>query len=314
MSTSFQPLDVVTGAFSYSGAAIGRELQAAGRQVRTLTGHPERAPADTRIDVRPLGFDDSALLTRSLEGAHTLYNTYWVRSAHGGIDHQRAVSNSRTLLEAAARAGIQRIVHLSITHPSLDSPYPYFRGKAQVEQIIAELGVSYAIVRPAVLFGNDGVLINNIAWLLRHLPIFAIGGDGSYRIRAIHVDDLARLCVDLGSRTETIIIDAVGPQTLTFRQLVETVRFGVGSHAVVVSVPDVLLTLLSRTLSLALRDTLLTSDEYHAMADGLADSDAPSTGTIVLSEWVREHGSGLGQLYANDVRRHFRHTASDGPS
>jgi NADH dehydrogenase len=133
-------VDVVTGAFSYSGAAIARELQAAGRGVRTVTAHPGRAPADTDIDVRPLNFDDPDELTQSMRGASTLYNTYWVRFAHGRIDHAAAVANSRTLFEAAVAAGVQRIVHVSITHPSLDSPYPYFRGKAAVERILAIQG------------------------------------------------------------------------------------------------------------------------------------------------------------------------------
>jgi NADH dehydrogenase len=316
MTTRPDTLDVVTGAFSYSGAAIARELQAAGRRVRTLTGHPDRARAGAEIEVRPLNFDDPGELTRSMRGAHTLYNTYWVRFAHGHIDHDAAVANSRVLLEAAASAGVQRIVHVSITHPSLDSPYPYFRGKAQVEQILGQVGVSQAIVRPAILFGGDGVLINNVAWLLRHLPVFAVGGHGSYRVRGIHVQDLARLCVELGGRTDTVVMDAVGPQSVTFRELVDAVRAAVGSHTVVVPLPGPVLTGLSRALSLVLRDTLLTRDEYQAMAGGLADSDAPSTGTIVFTDWVAEHGPNLGRHYANELDRHFR-TASklqaDGP-
>ena len=306
MSAQSEPFDVVTGAFSYSGAAIAAQLLAAGRRVRTLTGHPDRAPAATEIEVRPLTFDDLAELTRSLRGAHTLYNTYWVRFAHGQVSHDVAVANSRALFQAAAAAGIQRIVHVSITHPSLDSPYPYFRGKAQVEQILGDLGISYAIVRPAILFGGDGVLINNIAWLLRHLPVFAIGGRGTYRVRGIHVEDLARLCVDLGARTDTVVVDAVGPQSLTFRELVEAVRAAVGSHAVVVPVPARLLTGLSRALSVVLRDRLLTREEYQAMAEGLADSDAPATGKIIFTDWVVAHGPELGRRYANELERHFR--------
>ena len=148
-------VDVVTGAFSYSGAAIARELRDAGRAVRTLTGHPERAPAGTPLAVAPLDFTDPAGLVRALHGAHTLYNTYWVRFARGAIDHQAAIANSRILFAAAAQAGVQRIVHVSITHPSPDSPYPYFRGKARVEQILAECGVPYAIARPAIEQGFD---------------------------------------------------------------------------------------------------------------------------------------------------------------
>jgi uncharacterized protein YbjT (DUF2867 family) len=306
MTTRPDTVDVVTGAFSYSGAAITAELQARGRLVRTLTGHPDRAPTGTQVDIRPLNFDDPVELAGSMSGAHTLYNTYWVRFAHGYLDHDAAVANSRTLFEAAVAADIQRIVHVSITHPSLDSPYPYFRGKARVEDILARTGVSHAIVRPAILFGGDGVLINNIAWLLRRLPVFALGGRGEYRVRGIHVDDLARMCVELGARDDNVVVDAVGPESLTFRHLAETVRAAVGSHAILLPVPGPVITGLSRALSVVLRDTLLTRDEYQAMVAGLADSDAPATGRIVLSDWIAEHGSELGRRYANELDRHFR--------
>ena len=175
--------DVVTGAFSYSGAVIASELQAAGHRVRTLTGHPGRAPAGTAIEVRPLDFTDPAGLTESLRGARALVNTYWVRFAHGQVSHEIAVARSRVLFQAAAEAGVRRVVHVSITHPDADSPYPYFRGKAAVEQALADLGLPHTVLRPAILFGGNGVLINNIAWLLRHLPVFAVGGTGEYRIR-----------------------------------------------------------------------------------------------------------------------------------
>src|SRR5580704_16187630 len=193
-------LDVVTGAFSYSGAAIARELIRSGHAVRTLTGHPERAPAGSPIDARLLDFGAERELAESMAGAHTLYNTYWVRFAHGAVTHDLAVANSKVLFAAAARAGVQRIVHISITNPSLTSADPYFRGKAEVEQALTGCGVPYAAARPAVLFGGDGVLVNNIAWLLRRLPVFAIGGRGNYRLWPIHIDDLARLCADLGAR------------------------------------------------------------------------------------------------------------------
>jgi uncharacterized protein YbjT (DUF2867 family) len=305
-------LDVVTGAFSYSGAAISRELISRGRRVRTLTGHPGRAPAGTEIDIRPLDFADPAGLAglaglaASLDGVHTLYNTYWVRFSHGQVTHDLAVRNSRVLFTAAAQAGVQRIVHVSITHASLTSPNSYFRGKAEVEQALADSGVPHAIARPAVLFGGNGVLLNNIAWLLRRLPVFAIGGRGDYRLRPIHVDDLARLCADLGERSDTLTVDAVGPQSVTFAALVAAIKSAVGSRAVVVRVPGALIPALAAGLNVVLRDTLLTAGEYRAMAAGLADSDAPATGSVVLTDWIREHASELGRHYANELDLHFR--------
>jgi nucleoside-diphosphate-sugar epimerase len=298
--------DVVTGAFGYSGAAIARELLAAGRQVRTLTGHPGRAPADTEIDARPLDFADADGLERDLRGAHTLYNTYWIRFPHGGETHATAVANSRVLFAAAARAGVQRIVHVSITHADPASPYPYFSGKAAVEAYLRDLGVPHAITRPSILFGGDGVLLNNIAWLLRRLPVFAVGGRGDYQVRPIHVDDLARLCLQLGGRPDSVTVDAVGPDSPTFRDMVLAIRAAVGSRALIVPAPGWAIPPLSAALGTALHDVLLTRDEYGAMADGLADSDGPSTGSTSLTEWIAGHGHELGRSYANELTRHYR--------
>jgi uncharacterized protein YbjT (DUF2867 family) len=302
-------LDAVTGAFSYSGKAIARALADSGRQVRTLTGHANRATGASPIEVRPLDFDDQIGLVASLEGVTTLYNTYWVRFAHQRIDHDLAVENSRALFQAARRAGVERIVHVSITHPSVDSPLPYFRGKAFVERALAETGVSYAVLRPAIFFGGDGVLLNNIAWLLRHLPVFAIGGRGDYRIRAIHVDDLAQLCLEKGAERVDSVSDAVGPERPTFLELVNSIKNAVESRSLLVHVPGAVLPLFSRVVGTALGDVLLTRDEYRAMADGLANTEGPATGATALSEWLVEHAPVLGLTYANELKRHFDTTS-----
>lgn len=298
--------DVVTGAFGYSGAAIARELLAVGHQVRTLTGHPGRAPAGTPIDVRPMDFADPDALSRDLAGAHTLYCTYWIRFPHGDVTHDTAVGNLRTLFDAAARAGIQRIVHISITHADPASKYPYFRGKGEAEQYLVASHVPYAIVRPAILFGENGVLLNNIAWLLRRLPVFAIGGRGDYRIRPIHVTDLAKLCLRLGAGTDNVRVDAVGPESVPFGKMVAAIRAAVGSHALVVPVPGRLIPPLSRALNAVLHDVLLTTEEYEAMAAGLADSGEPATGEIKVTDWIAEHGDSLGRSYANELDRHYK--------
>jgi uncharacterized protein YbjT (DUF2867 family) len=301
--------DAVTGAFSFSGAAIAGELLRRGHQVRTLTGHPDRAPAGTPIDRRPLNFADPDGLRASLTGVHTLYNTYWVRFAHGAVNHETAVANSRVLFAAAVAAGVERIVHVSITNPSPDAPDSYFRGKAAVEQALAGSGIpSYAVARPAILFGSKGVLVNNVAWLLRRLPVFAIGGRGDYRLRPVHVDDLAALCVGLGARTDTTVVDAVGPESLTFREFVETIRAAVGSRALVIPVPGLLIPVLAGALNIALRDTLLTADEYLSLAAGRADSAGPATGAIAFTQWVQAHGAELGRRYLNELDLHFRAT------
>ncbi len=119
-----------------------------------------------RLSTSPFNFDNPAALARTLEGADTLFNTYWIRFAHGGINHDTAVENLMTLISAAEDAGVRRIVHLSITNATLDSPLPCSRGKARVEDAICQSSMSHAILRPTVIFGREDILQNNIAWML----------------------------------------------------------------------------------------------------------------------------------------------------
>jgi nucleoside-diphosphate-sugar epimerase len=311
----FTGFDVVTGAFSNTGRAIADHLLQSGRRVRTLTGHPERRSPSSPVEARPLEFADRAGLVESMRGAATLYNTYWVRFAHGSTTHDHAVANTRALFEAAAEAGAQRIVHVSITHPDVGSTDSYFRGKALVEQALTETGVPCAIVRPGILFGGQAVLLNNIAWLLRHLPVFAVGGDGRYRVRPVHVDDLARLCVTLAADGgDRIVADAVGPERPTFLELVTQIRDATRSRARIVRVPGPVVPVLSRMLGRVMRDVLLTRDEYVALASGLADTDGPATGTTSVAGWIEANAKVLGRGYVNEVRLHYRPSRGGPPA
>jgi uncharacterized protein YbjT (DUF2867 family) len=300
-------LDLVTGAFSYSGSHIAERLLESGRQVRTLTFHPTRPhPLNGRVDARRYRFGDPVALARSLEGVTNVYNTYWVRFDHGPATFANAVENSRTLFFAARRAGAARIVHLSIANPALESPLPYYRGKALVERALAEAGVPYSIVRPTLIFGGErDVLTNNIAWILRHLPVFAIPGDGRYPVQPVHAVDLARICVEHASAERDVIVDAAGPETMSFVELVHAARTAVRSRAAIVHVPSLAMSVAAGALGLIVRDVVLTPDEIRGLTSGLLVSHAPPLGRISFSGWLSDHGASLGGVYANELRRHF---------
>ncbi len=230
-ANSVQEVDVVTGAFSYTGKYIAQRLLVQGRLVRTLTGHPDRtSPFGVKVDTFPFNFDRPSELVRSLQGVTTLYNTYWVRFTHGSITFNEAVENTQKLIRAAVEAGVKRFVHVSITNPHVDSPLPYFSGKGLLEQNLMNSGLSYAILRPTVIFGDEDILINNIAWLLRHFPLFVIPGDGEYRLQPISADDMADIAVAAGQRRDNEIIDAVGPEVYSFETLVKLIASVVGSR------------------------------------------------------------------------------------
>jgi uncharacterized protein YbjT (DUF2867 family) len=300
-------LDLVTGAFSYSGNHIAQRLLDSGHEVRTLTHHPERAhPLRDVVDARRYRFDDPAELARSLTGVTTLYNTYWVRFDHGASTYRNAVESSRMLFAAARRAGVERIVHVSITNPSVSSPLPYFRGKALVESGLAQSGSPYSIVRPTWLFGGErDVLVNNIAWILRRMPVFPVPGTGRYRVQPVHVDDLARLCVQAASDGEDTVIDAAGPERMSFAETVALVRSAVRAFAPIVPVPPQLMALAAHGLGALVSDVVLTRDEISGLTSGLLVSDDPPLGELAFSDWLDEHADEIGRRYANELERHF---------
>jgi uncharacterized protein YbjT (DUF2867 family) len=299
-------LDAVTGAQSFTGRHIADSLLASGRDVRNLTGHlmrPDRFSG--RVPGYRLAFDDPAGLARSLEGVDTLYNTYWVRFSGYGITHADAVRNSDVLFRAAREAGVRRIVHVSIANPH-GSDRPYYRGKAAVEAALAESGISYAVVRPAgAMFGDEPRLFGTIAWLLRRVPVFGVPGDGSYGIQPVDVLDVARLCTDLGPRDDIVTLDAAGPETFTFRELVGLVRRAVGSHALVINVPPFMALLAARAMGVAIRDVLLTRDEVDDLMRGLLVTDGPALGRTRFTDWLAESASWLGRSYVSEVKWHY---------
>ncbi len=314
------PLHVVTGAFGYSGSYIATRLLASGVRVRTITNSLSRpSPLRAHIEARPFDFDRPERLVGSLRGASVLYNTYWVRFNATGFRHSAAVENSLTLFRAAREAGVQRVVHVSITNPSEDSPLEYFRGKAVLERALRESGLSYAILRPTVLFGEQDILINNIAWLLRRCPVFGVFGSGRYRLQPIFVDDLASLAIQQGLSREDVVIDAIGPETFTFRSLVETIGRAIGRTRPIVSIPPSLGYGLGRVLGYLLGDVVITKAEIEGLMAELLFVDAPPAGSTPLSTWAGAHAATLGIRYSSEMARRrdrrseYRPTAQSRP-
>jgi len=262
------------------------------------------------VAVHGYDFNDRRKLVSSLAGASVLYNNYWVRFNHGDFSYAQAVENSLKLFDAAKEAGIRRIVHISITNPSLDSPFEYFSGKAKLEEAIKASGLTYAILRPAVLFGREDILINNIAWFLRRFPVFGVFGDGKYRMQPIYVDDLAELAVEQGERTENAVIDAIGPETFTYRELVKEVGKAIGTCKPVVSVRPFSGYMLGKLVGALHHDVTITTDEIKGLMAGLLYTDSSPVGRTKLTEWLKGHASDVGRHYHNELKRRTNRMAS----
>lgn len=300
-------LNIVTGAFGYTGKYITRQLLDMGERVKTITGHPNRPnPFGSQVKAVPFHFDKPAELAESLEGASTLYNTYWIRFAYERVTFDQAIQNTLTLFKAAIEAGVRRVVHVSITKASEDSPLPYFRGKAMLEKALKESGLSYAIIRPTLLFGREDILINNIAWFLRKFPVFAVPGSGRYKLQPVYVEDVADIAVKAGHHATNAIIDAVGPETYSYEELVRLIAEEIGSTARIIHVPPAFALVQTKVLNLIVRDVVLTQEEIDGLMAGLLVSDNPPTGKTRLSQWLKQHADTIGRQYASEVGRHYQ--------
>ena len=301
---------VVTGALSYTGKYATRLLLDRGYIVRTLTYHPERPnPFGDRVQVFPYNFDHPERLTQTLHGASTLINTYWVRFPRGTSTFETAVQNTRKLIRAAMSAGVRRVVHVSIANPSLESPLGYYKGKVHLEQAVVESGLAYTILRPTVIFGLEDILINNIAWFVRHFPVFAIPGDGHYRIRPIYVEDIARLVADAVEQKSNAALDAVGPETYTFEELVVQIAAQLGRRIRLVHAPMSIAYVATRLAGWFVGDVVLTWEEYKGLMGGLLAPDGPSSGQTCLSQWLAANREHIGRRYASEVARHYSQTS-----
>jgi uncharacterized protein YbjT (DUF2867 family) len=300
-------LDVVTGAFSYTGSYIARRLISLGRRVRTLTGHPTRPhPFGTQIKAVPYNFENPAALTRSLEGAAALYNTYWVRFPRGEDSFEKAIANTRTLIRAAEAAGIRKFVHISVINPSEDSLLPYYRGKALLEKAIAQSKLPHAIIRPTLVFGVEDILVNNMAWLLRRWPVFAVPGSGEYRLQPVFAEEVAEIAVNAAARAGNQVLDAAGPEILTFNELVLLIARAAGRRVRLVHLSPRLTLPLIRLLGLAVHDVILTREEIAGLMAGLLVSAHPPMGRVRIADWLNENAGRVGAAYASELDRHFR--------
>jgi len=301
---SKEKIHMVTGAFGYSGKYIAQHLLYKGKEVSTLTNSFRRNnPFGEKVKAYPFNFDRPDKLAETLRGVSVLYNTYWVRFNHKSFDHETAVRNSVTLFHAAKVAGVERIVHVSITNPSEESNLEYFSGKARIEKALIDCGVSYAILRPAVLFGEEDILINNIAWILRKFPIFPVFGNGSYRLRPIYIHDLAEIAVEQGENRESAIINAIGPEVFTYKEFINKIGEIVGIKRHIISVPPLFGYCAGYVISKMVNDVVITREEIEGLMAELLYVDSPPTGKTKLTDWAKEHFQSLGKIYASELAR-----------
>jgi len=300
-------LDVVTGAFGYIGRYITAHLIGEGRQVKTITTHVDKPnPFGPQVDAFPYDFNHPDRLTETLRGVDTLYNTYWIRFEHAGLTFDQAVNNTKTLFSCAAQAGVKKIVHISVTQASVDSPLPYYAGKGRQEELLKHVAIPYAIVRPTLVFGKEDILVNNIAWLIRKFPLFPIMGNGQYKLQPVYVADLATIAYQWSKSEHPVTVDAIGPESYTYEEFVRLIAAAMGKKVRFVRVSPEMGILMGKLVSAFVGDVILTKNELRGLMDNLLTSEDSPNGPTRFSDWLADNRLTIGRSYTSELARHFR--------
>jgi len=299
-------MNIVTGSFGYIGKYITHELLARGREVKTITTHPDKPnPFGERVQAAHYNFDNPDKLTANLTGCETLFNTYWVRFNYQQWSFDQALANTKILFNCAKDAGVKKIIHISVTNPSEQDELPYYRGKALQEKALRELGLDYAIVRPTLVFGKEDILVNNIAWTIRNFPLVPIFGSGKYQVQPIFVADLASFAVDLSQVPGSQTSDAIGPETFTYESFLRLIARELDRRIAFMHMPPALGILLGKLIGWAVKDVVLTRDELQGLMQNKLTSTQEPNGTTRFSSWLPDNKDLIGSQYTSELNRHF---------
>ncbi|MDE1834491.1 MAG: NAD(P)H-binding protein [Candidatus Micrarchaeota archaeon] len=298
--------DVVIGGTGFTGKYITKCLLKYKHKVVALTKHVNRDNEFGRkITIKPLDFENQENLVETMNGSRCVFNTYWVRFNYGGSSFDEAVRNSKAIIDACVDAKVKRLVHISVLDPSKNYKYDYFRAKMEVESYIEKSGLSYAILRPALLFGEEDILMNNITYLIRKYGLFFIFGSGEYKVTPTYVGDVAKEAVLQSRLNKNIIEDALGPEAFGFEELVRYIATTIGRPTRVAHLNKAFIPLVSKFLNICMHEPVVTSDEMGLLMDNGLYSDSKPIGSIRFSKWLKERKDTYGTEYHSETKRHF---------
>lgn len=217
---------LVTGISGYVGSLLADELHAAGHDVRGLARHPERL--DVPYPVVRGDLATGAGLDEALDGIDLAY--YLVHSMEGTTDFvSTELRAARNFAQAAAACEVGRVVYMSVLTP--DKPASEYsehvKSRIAVERALSAEGAEVIALRASIVIGARSRSFRFLLHLVERIPVLLLPPWRSNRTMPIDERDLLRALVTAATATvdrPLSIYDAVGPDEVTYQQLVESIR------------------------------------------------------------------------------------------
>lgn len=244
---------------------VGRQLVPhlahKGLPVRVLvsprrSGRPTHHTWPEGIQVLTGALDEEQLLHQAMQGVDTVFHLasaqWWgTRRDLEQID----ITGTNNLIAAARSARIGRIIYLSQLGAEPASAYTLLRAKGQVERLVRNSGIAYTILRCGLLFGPEDRFVNNIAMILRAMPLVHFQpGRGESLLHPLYVPDLVQALYNSLERIELVdaTIEIGGAEYVSYNELIRTVMRVSGTRRRIIGVPPHLLRTLTRLMNYVL--------------------------------------------------------------
>jgi uncharacterized protein YbjT (DUF2867 family) len=234
---------LLTGGSGFVGGHIAQALRDSGRSVRCLVRDRRKAAKLEALGCELVEGDltDLVALRAGVDGAETVVHVAAIRQGKREEFQRVMVDGTRSLLEEARDAGVQRFVQMSALGTTDESKglVPYYGAKWQQEQDVQSSGLPYVIFRPSFIFAGDGGILPTFRKLAKLAPVTAIIGSGEQRIQPIWADDLAAYfakAVDSGTAAGRIV-ELGGPDVVSWNEFWARLKRALGKKRPSMHVP-----------------------------------------------------------------------------
>lgn len=297
-------LFTVVGGTGFLGSRVVRHLLTVGHRVRVAARHPDSTPVLLQSDraeaVRADLFEPETL-SAALNGADGVVNATSLYVEKGDLTYRAVhVEAAARLASLAIRAEVRRFVQLSGIGANPDAENSYIRARGQGETAVQAALPGATIIRPAVMFGDGDALLSTIRAVARS-PVYPLFGAGDMRLQPAWARDVARAIGNLlESDTGAPCYELAGADTLTYRELVETVARASGQRTRPVPVPFTIWKPLA-TIAERLPDAPLSRAQVALMQiDNVASGALPGLADLgIAAKGVTDYVHGRGRQDAN---------------
>ncbi len=272
----------VTGGTGFLGRRIVAGLIARGDSVRLLARRPwaDNVPRGDGIITVAGRLEDTASLDAWIgDATHVVHSAATIGSIDAEELNRVNVEGTRNVVEAAERAGVQRIVHVSSVAAKWRPDALYGGSKKAAEEVVEATEVPWVILRPPVILGPGSQVEAKVARFASFGLVPTIAGSGT--MFPVHVEDVAAACVEATARAAVCgrRFELPGPEALDLADIQRRTLASLGQRALVLPIPPALLKVASAVVARVTGSTPLSSDVIDAISEGVEmDGEPAATG------------------------------------